>query len=397
MSWADALRKLFSKKSFLNEVVSIDIPESFYIREMAIYSAVSLIANAISQCEIIVYESNERVKNDNWYSLNVQANANESSSRFWHKVVERMLTASSDKGALVLISGGNLYCADDYNIKEKRPFKATGNLYDGIVIDDLSLNREYAGRNVMIFKLENTQANMIIENMYTDLSGLISSAMNRYKSSNIQRWKFKVNAPESGSEEFQKEWQTKIKESVKKYVKGEAQVFVEYTDKTIEPVNTESKSSVSAEDNIKLINEVFELVARAYHIPPGLMTAGNYNISDVINQFLTFAVDPIADMIGKTLTAAYGKSDFEKGNYFRVDTSKIKHFDVFGMASDVDKLISSGFASVNEVREAADWDAAGDPDDPDNWLNMHILTKNYELGGEESEKANVQLPVHADR
>ena len=121
-----------------------------------------------------------------------------------------------------------------------------------------------------------------------------------------------------------------------------------------------------------------------YHIPPGLMTTGNYNISDLVTQFLTFVVDPTADMISKTLTAAYGKDEFIKGNYYRVDTSKIKHFDIFGMASDVDKLISSGFASVNEVRRAADWDPAGDPEDADNWLNQHILTKNYEKEGGET-------------
>lgn len=373
-------------KEFLENVITITIPDAIYYKELAVYSAVSLIANAISQCEIVVYENGKRVKNGNWYSLNIQANTNESASQFWHKVVEKMMRADSEKGAFVFIQGGNIYCADDYEIKEKRPFRATGNLYDGVVVDDLALNRTFTGRDSMIFKLENKQANLLIDGMYSDLSKLIAAAMSKFQNNNIQRWKFKIDSREAGSEDFQKRWQGTLKKAVQAYVSGEAQVYVEYDGRILEPVQMAgSAGAVGADgqENIQLINEVFELVSKAYHIPPGLMTAGNYNVSDLVSQFLTFAVDPIADMIGKTLTAAYGKQSFEQGNYFRVDTSRIKHFDVFSMAPNVDKLISSGFATVNEVRAAADWDA----DHSEEWLDEHILTKNYLIGGKEREEA----------
>ena len=387
--WTDALRNaLFGKKGFLDGEIVINVPESVYVKELAVYAAVSLIANAVSQCEILTYENGKRVRGENWYSLNVQANVNEPASRFWHKVVEKMLTAPPEKGAFVFVKNGNLYCADDYNIKEKRPFRSAGHLYEGVVVDEFQMNQEFAAKNVMIFKLEHNTASNLISGLYQDIGSLISAAMKHYKDVNMKRWKFKVDAREAGSPEFQKEWQTKLKKAVQSYVSGETQVFVEYSDKTLNPVDTtggQTANSASASDSIQLINEVFDLVARSFHIPPGLMTAGNYNISDLITQFLTFAVDPFADVIGKTLTAAYGQENFAAGNYYKVDTSKIKHFDIFGMAADVDKLISSGFASVNEVRQAADWDIAGDPNDADNWLNQHILTKNYEREGGEQE------------
>lgn len=390
MRWADKLKAaLFGQTGFLDGEIIIPIPESVYIKELAKYTAISLIASAISLCEIVVYEKGEKVKNGDWYSLNVRPNPNESAPQFWHKVVEKMMQAEKGKGALVFLQNGNLYCADEYNIKEKRPFKMTGNLYDGVVVDNLQLNKTFTSRDVMIFKIEQGQGNVFVDLMYNDVSKIVSAAMNEYANENITRWKFKVNAREAGSEEFQKNWQNKLQNSVKKYVKGETQVFVEYDDRVLEPVDMKSATGkVSAGDNVQLINQVFELVGRAYHIPPGLMTAGNYNVQDLIDQFLTFCVDPPADMIGKTLTGAYGEDNFKAGNYYKVDTSKIKHFDIFSMAPNVDKLISSGFASVNEVRQAADWDAAGDPDDPDNWLNQHILTKNYEKGGNPGEEQN---------
>lgn len=392
--WTDRLREaLFGKSGFLDGEIVVNIPEELYIKEMAVYVCVSLIANSISQCEFMVYEDGRPVRNENWYSLNVQANVNESAPRFWHKVVERMLTAPAGKGAFVFVNNGSLYCADSYNIKEKRPFKANGNLYDGVVVDDLQLNKLFTGRDVMIFKLEDTQANIMAGDMYTELSQLINAAFTKYKTANIQRWKFKIDSREAGNEAFQKEWQGKLRDAVKKYVNGDTNVFVEYNDKTLEPVSlasTAAGNAASASDSLSLIEKTFEVVARAYHIPPGIVTAGNYNINDLVTQFLTFAVDPIAEMIGKTITAAYGVDEFTKGNYFKVDTSRIKHFDIFSMASSIDKLISSAFASVNEVRHAADWDYVGDPNDPNNWMNDHILTKNYEKGGEnESEEENV--------
>lgn len=383
--WTDKLRQaLFGKTGFLDGEIIVNIPEELYIKELAVYVCVSLIANAISQCEFLVYENGKPVRNENWYSLNIQPNINESAPRFWHKVVERMLTAPAGKGAFVFIQNGSLYCADSYNIREKRPFRAAGNLYDGVVVDEFAMNKVFSAKETMIFKMEDMQANIMVGDMYAELSKLVAAAFSHYKDANIQRWKFKIDSREAGDEEFQKEWQTKLKAAVKSYVSGDTNVYVEYSDKTLEPValaSTAAANSANANDSISLIEKTFDMAARAYHIPPGLVTAGNYNISDLVTQFLTFAVDPAADMIGKTITAAYGPEEFSKGNYFKVDTSKIKHFDIFGMASDVDKLISSGFATVNEVRHAADWDYAGDPNDSNNWMNQHILTKNYEKGG----------------
>ena len=396
MSWTDKIREvLFGKAGFLDGEIIVNVPEEVYIKEFAVYSCVSLIANAISQCEILVYENHKQVHNDNWYSLNVQANVNESASHFWHKVVERMLTAPAGKGALVFVGqNGGLYCADEYSIKEKRPFKAAGNLYDGVVVDDFQMNKIFTARDVMLFKLENSQGNQAVTDLYATLSKLVSTAFQHYKDANIQRWKFKVDAREAGTEDFQKEWQGKLQEAVKKYVKGDTSVYVEYTGKVLEPLNLAQSATANAAavtDSISVVDKTFEMIAKAFHIPPGLVTVGNYNINDVITQFLTFAIDPIADMIGKTITAAYGQEAFTKGNYFRVDTSKIKHFDIFGMASDVDKLISSGFATINEVRRAADWDYAGDPEDENSWLNQHILTKNYEKGGGTSNETSENI------
>lgn len=377
--WTDVIRGvLFGKRGSLNEEIVIKITEPTYIKNLAVYTAVSIIANALSQCEIVVYENGEKVENENWYDLNVKPNVNENASGFWHKVVERMLTAPEGMGALVFVSGGSLYVADSYAIQEKRPFKMAGNLYNAVTVDDFQLQKTFTARDTILFKLNDSGIQEVVNAAYNELSAAVSASINSYAGDHMQRWKFKVSSMEAGSKEFKEKWESSIKKKIVEYVKGDTNVYVEYDGRTLDPVDAGSSKKTPADDPVKFIEEIYDFTFKAFHIPSGLLsTTGNNNIGDLMTLFLTFAVDPIADMIGKTLTGAYYDANgYAKGNYFRVDTSKIKHVDIFAIASDADKLISSGFATINEARKAAGLDPGAEK-----WLDEHILTKNYEIGG----------------
>lgn len=94
MGIIDRLKEIFPKTITGRQgpdVIQIDIPTEIYVKELAIYTATSLIANAISQSEIKVYKSGKSVQDEDYYSLNIKPNKNESASQFWHKVVEKLL------------------------------------------------------------------------------------------------------------------------------------------------------------------------------------------------------------------------------------------------------------------------------------------------------------------
>ena len=64
MGLQDFLARFIKKvKIGTTESVVIEIPEELYYKEMAIYTARSYIANAISMCEMRVFENEKRVKN----------------------------------------------------------------------------------------------------------------------------------------------------------------------------------------------------------------------------------------------------------------------------------------------------------------------------------------------
>lgn len=351
------------------DVAFINIPSVIYIKELAIYTAISLIANAISQSEVLCYKGGKRVRDEDYYSLNIKPNPNESASQFWHKVIEKMYR--NEDGALCFISNRNLYCADSFSIKQKRPF--LGHLYDAVVVDDYSLNRTFSANQCFVFKLENTQAHTLISGAYSELANVLSMAMESYKDTNAVKYVLKVDAIQAGDKKFNDEFEKYLKANIQKYVNNQAKVFIQYQGRTLDSMKSESAQK-NSDDIVKLINEVFSFTGKAFKIPDALMTGNINNMEEVVNAFLTFAVDPVADEIGKTLTGAYGYDSWGAGTYYRVDTSGVGHVDVFKMADKIDKLISSSFMSVDEVRTKAGMDEIGEE-----WSKKHVLTKNYEF------------------
>jgi len=104
------------------------------------------------------------------------------------------------------------------------------------------------------------------------------------------------------------------------------------------------------------------------------MMYGNItNINDMINMFLTFTIDPLADMIGEEITRKmYPFSDWKAGNYVKVDTSCISHVDILDVADKVDKAVSSGVVCVDEMRKRLDMEELGTE-----FGKTHFVTKNY--------------------
>ena len=115
------------------------------------------------------------------------------------------------------------------------------------------------------------------------------------------------------------------------------------------------------------------MVARAFHIPEVLLTGNINSFKDVMTAFLTFGVDPMADMITEGLNKRGGAENFVNGNYYKVDTSQIIHRDLFDLAVAVMNFVSSGIYSIDEVRQKL-----GDEQIGEEWSQKHFITKNFE-------------------
>lgn len=135
--------------------------------------------------------------------------------------------------------------------------------------------------------------------------------------------------------------------------------------------NTNKDSS----DFRALRKEMFEIVAQALQIPVSLMLGNITNMNEIVKVFLTFCIDPIADMISEETTrkTSGGYDNWTKGNYVKVDTSTINHIDILDVAEKADKLIASGTCCIDEVREIIGFDRLNTK-----FSQQHFITKNYD-------------------
>ena len=134
-------------------------------------------------------------------------------------------------------------------------------------------------------------------------------------------------------------------------------------------------NGVNSADFQSLVEGLFKTVAQAFNIPVDLLfSRTNNNINQNINQFLTFCINPIACMLEEELSNKLydGLEGFKQGNFVRVDTSDIIYVNILDMATSIDKLISSGAFTINEIR-----DITGYSKIEEDFGNMHFITKNY--------------------
>ena len=105
-----------------------------YLRELAFWTCVNKIANAVSKCEFKTFYRGKEVKEKECYLWNVEPNQNQNATAFLNKLIGKLYRENE---ALVVEINNRLYVADAYS-KEK--FALKDYRFDGIVIDDYQLS-----------------------------------------------------------------------------------------------------------------------------------------------------------------------------------------------------------------------------------------------------------------
>lgn len=110
-----------------------------------------------------------------------------------------------------------------------------------------------------------------------------------------------------------------------------------------------------------------------FDIPEAVFNGNITEKSDATNEFITYAVSPIAEVINDTLTAyKIGINDYcKEKEKVMVWLARFKHVDVVDSAVNLDKLRGIGF-NYDEIREMV-----GYPLLNTEFSQARALTKNY--------------------
>src|SRR5699024_6224711 len=103
---------------------------------------------------------------------------------------------------------------------------------------------------------------------------------------------------------------------------------------------------------IKIKRESMDTAAQAFKIPPAILRGDVADVSVLVDNLLTFCIDPICAQVEEEICGKrYTMSEFLSGTKLSIDTTAIKHIDIMSMASNVDKLISCGFYSIDDLKQ----------------------------------------------
>ena len=335
-------------------------------KELAINICINLIANAISQCTCRTYEKGVEVFNQSHYILNVRPNNNESSGAFWHKAMEKMIYNGE---CLIVNVKGNLYVADSYTTNE---YPLLENSYESITINNLTLNKRFYQDEVILLKLNNNNIKKLIDGLYVSYEEMLDLCIQKYQLDNQEKYVLELDNVKAGDKFFNDRFKDMLQGQLNDFLGSQNAVLPLFKGQTL--TNVSKTGSASSNDFQALIDSLFKTVAQAFNIPLNLLYAKSDNITRDIKQFLVLTVEPIASMISDELSAKLydGYNGFINNNYVKVDTSEISHVDILEMANAIDKLVSSGAFTINELRHITGFNKINEE-----FADKHFMTKNY--------------------
>ena len=351
-------------------VVAQNAAQQIYFKELGLQIAISYIANTISKCEFKVYEKNKEVQNELYYMLNVSPNPNQSSSQFLNALVTRYYR----NGEALVFPDSNknrLYVADGFSMDERM---LTENIFNTITIGNETLKRKYKASDVFYFRLDDVRIKKLIDGAFEQYSTVMQAAIEGFIRRNGKKYKLVLDQYKAGDPEFKQLYETILKKQLETFVKSANAVYPQFRGQNLEEFDkTAAGNYGSSADVIAVRKEMFDVIAQAFKIPLSMMYGNITNINDMINMFLTFTIDPLADMISEEITRKmYPYGEWKKGNYVKCDTSSISHVDILDVADKVMNAIGSGVVSIDEVRTRINM-----PPLNNDLGKHHFVTRNY--------------------
>lgn len=349
--------------------VTLETLERMAFKELALHIAVSYIANTLSKCEFKVYDKGkEDSKGLLYYLLNVSPNPNQNSSQFINQLVENYFY---DGEALVILHKDHLYCADGFTVDESNPFKEY--IYSGITINGHQLPKKFKASEVFHFKLDNQDVKKLVDALYSQYGDILALALQTFKSTNGRKYKLLLENYKAGDPGFAQMFENVIKKQLKTFIENDNAVYPQFKGTDLQEFAATNRTDTT--DIIAMRKEVFDTTAQAFKIPLTMMYGNITNMGEIVKVYLSFCIDPLADMIGEELTRKkFTFAEWQNGSHVEVDTSCINYVDILEVADKADKAIASGLASIDDLRPRVRL-----PKLDTEFSRAHFITKNYEL------------------
>lgn len=339
-----------------------------YLKRIALETNINFIARTMSQSKFWFWDNGRLKKNPLYYRLNVSPNTDSSASDFWHKVIYKLVY--DNEVLIIKDNDDNLLIADDFGRKE---YTMYDDLFVDVTVKDYKFERQFFMDEVIYLTYNNEKLERYINQLFADYGELFGRMMDSQLRNNQLRFKLNIKGGAGKGPSKDDNIVKKRIEVAHNALKNDSVAIIpESTSFELNEMqnNTSNQKDNSAENLHKLKKVFIEDVAKMIGIPPTLIHSDMADLSNAMDAYLTFCIDPLIKKIEDELNKKLiGRRNFLRGQ--SIEVIGINKRDPLKNAESIDKNVSSGTFSRNEMRTLHGYE-------PKDGLDEMVLTKNYQ-------------------
>lgn len=374
---------LFTRRKDASYIYDLDLIQDVsnraYLKKLAIDTCIDYVARAVSASEFRVMSGTKSEKNDIYYKLNVRPNTDYSATNFWQELINKLIR---DNEVLVIVNDSHdLLIADNFIRNESANYPDT---FTGVTVKNYTFQRTFNMSDVWYMQYNNAKLDDYINGLWSDYGELFGRMIETNMRNNQIRATVAVNATTGTQEETQKKLQNFIDNVYASFSHNSIAIVpetngFEYNEVSSSKVNTNQSVSELNDLRLGFLNDVARLIG----IPPALVTGEKVESKENLEAFYNSCLKPLLNKIRDELNAKLF-STFEYLHGKHIDVIGINRPDPFALSDSIDKLISSGTFSRNEIRQKLG-------EEPVKGLDEFVITKNYTTstkGGDKDDNSN---------
>lgn len=338
-----------------------------HMKRLAVDTCAFFLGRTISQSDFRVKNGNEYVKDELYYRLNVRPNKNMTASTFWQTLVSKLIY---DNECLVVQSDdGDLLIADSFNHNEYAVFEDS---FSNVVVKDFEFKRSFKQSEVIHLRYTNEKLSRLIDGLFTDYGELFGRILNSQKRKNQIRGTVDMDMIAAKTKEQQEKLQEFINNMYEAIGKKDVAIVPQQKGIEYKEHFNGASGGQSVDEINKVTNGFLDQVALAIGIPKSLLHGEMADVEKQTKNYMMYTVKPLLKKIRDEGNAKF----FTKKEYLSgkgIEVRSVSFNSIFDLATSIDKLISSGTFTANEIRMEVGYEKSDDPR-----LDKHYITKNYQ-------------------
>ena len=361
------------------DIFGLEVEQRLYLKKSALETCVNLIGRTISLAEFRFTKDGMEQKHDFDYLLNVRPNTDETAASFWQDFIYTLLV--ENEILVILTDDNDLLIADSFDRNEYAIYEDT---FSNVTVKGYTFKRIFKMSEVIHLTYNNEKLSHFLDGMFSDYTEMFSRMVETKMYESQIRALAGIEAT-GNLEESQRERMNNFVSRLYNKFRTSSFAIVpklkgfEYTEVTA----NQNRASKSVDELDKVKKDLTGNVAQILGIPPVLVNGDMANYETAIKAFIRFCIKPLIKKLEDELkNKLIPQSEYENG--LKLKIFGVTEMSILEVATAVDKVISSGGWSRNDMREELGYDRVDDPE-----LDKYVLTKNYqtvdELKGGEDE------------